>query len=114
MPDLSVFISHTHPDAKLADALRDAIQILFGDQVKVEYSTNKELTGGPRPGEDWPRWIAERVKEARVALVLLTTASVQKPWVLWEAGAVAGAALAAGTAGKVRPLVYQIAGEQVP
>src|SRR4051812_5756576 len=90
----SIFISHTHTDQAVADAFRDAVQMLFSDAVAVHYSTNKELEGGIKPGEDWFHWIGQQVHGAKVALILLTPASVQKPWVLWEAGAVAGAALA--------------------
>jgi hypothetical protein len=111
----SIFISHTHADQGIADALRDAVRELFGDSITVHYSTNKEREGGIAPGQEWFRWIVEHVKEANVALVLLTPASIQKPWILWEAGAVAGSALASDTAKlneatrpKVRPLVYQL------
>jgi len=52
--------------------------------VTVHYSTNKEMQGGINPGEDWFTWIVDRVRESTVALVLLTPASIQKPWILWE------------------------------
>ena len=58
----------------------------------------------------------DRVKECDFAFVLITPSSVYKPWILWEAGAVYGAALATGKEGlrKVRPLVYQIGIDQIP
>jgi len=115
-PTQSIFISHTHTDQAIAHAIRDAVQSLFGDAVAVRYSTNKELEGGIKPGEDWFRWIGQQVREAKVALILLTPASVQKPWVLWEAGAVAGAALASEDAGhrKLRPISYRLKGAEIP
>jgi hypothetical protein len=85
-----VFISHTHADAEIAHALSDAIEGVFGDQIITSYSTKKELEGGIKPGEDWFRWIVERVSAANIAVILLTPTSIQKPWVLWEAGAVYG------------------------
>jgi len=111
-----VFISHTHADQDIAHALSEAIETLFGDAVATTYSTKKELDGGIKPGEEWFRWIVERVRSASVAVILLTPSSTQKPWVLWEAGAVYGAGIASSEASarKVRPLVFKLSGSQVP
>jgi tetratricopeptide (TPR) repeat protein len=112
----SIFISHTNSDEKLAHAFRDAVRSMFGDGVVVDYSTNKELQGGIRPGEDWFRWIGDHAREASLALILLTPSSVQKPWVFWEAGAVTGTALA--TEGekhrKVRPISFALRSGEIP
>ncbi len=111
-----VFISHTHADAAIANALSGAIEGMFGDLITTSYSTKKELDGGIKPGEEWFRWIVERVRAANIAVILLTPASTQKPWVLWEAGAVYGAGIASADANarKVRPLVFKLSGSQVP
>jgi tetratricopeptide (TPR) repeat protein len=111
-----VFISHTHSDAEIAHALSEAIRGVFGDLVTTSYSTKKELDGGIKPGEEWFRWIVERVRTANIAVILLTPSSTQKPWVLWEAGAVYGAGIASADANarKVRPLVFKLSGSQVP
>jgi len=111
-----VFISHTHADSEIANALSDAITGVFGDLLTTSYSTKKELDGGIKPGEEWFRWIVERVRAANIAVILLTPASTQKPWVLWEAGAVYGAGIASAEANarKVRPLVFKLSGSQVP
>jgi tetratricopeptide (TPR) repeat protein len=111
-----VFISHTHADAEIAHALSEAIGGVFGDLLTTSYSTKKELDGGIKPGEEWFRWIVERVRAANIAVILLTPGSTQKPWVLWEAGAVYGAGIASADAKarKVRPLVFKLSGSQVP
>ncbi len=111
-----VFISHTHTDSEIAHALSAAIKEVFGDLVTTSYSTKKELDGGIKPGEDWFRWIVERVRAANIAVILLTPGSTQKPWLLWEAGAVYGAGIASAEANarKVRPLVFKLSGGQVP
>jgi tetratricopeptide (TPR) repeat protein len=111
-----VFISHTHADAEIAHALSEAIRGVFGDLIGTSYSTKKELEGGIKPGEEWFRWIVERVRSANIAVILLTPTSTQKPWVLWEAGAVYGAGIASADANsrKVRPLVFKLSGSQVP
>ncbi|WUO58435.1 TIR domain-containing protein [Streptomyces sp. NBC_00280] len=117
MSSATIFISHTHTDQAVADAIRDAIFELFGSEsVTVTYSTSRELGGGVPIGEDWFRWIGEQVRGAAVTLVLLTPTSVQKPWVLWEAGAVYGAALTNedSTLRRVRPLAFQIGMDDIP
>jgi len=111
-----IFISLTHADTGIAEALRTAFGALFRDSVQVHFSTSKELDGGIRSGEDWFQWIVDRVQKCDFALILITPSSVNKPWILWEAGAVAGAALASGQGGmrKVRPLVYQVPSDLIP
>jgi hypothetical protein len=116
MPIGEIFISHTHADKDIANALSAAVEGVFGDLLTTSYSTKKELDGGIKPGEEWFRWIVERVRSADIAVILLTPASTQKPWVLWEAGAVYGAGIASAetSARKVRPLVFKLSGSQVP
>lgn len=111
-----VFISHTHADQEIAHALSEAIDSVFGGLLVTSYSTKKELDGGIKPGEEWFRWIVDRVRTANIAVILLTPSSTQKPWVLWEAGAVYGAGIASSdlNARKVRPLVFKLSGSQVP
>jgi tetratricopeptide (TPR) repeat protein len=110
-----IFISHTHSDKGIADAIRDALANLFGEAVTVVYSTNKQADGGVGHGADWFRWIQDRVGASQLALILLTPSSIQKPWVLWEAGAVAGAAIASGGKfDKVRPLTFQLGSKEIP
>src|SRR5262249_54620111 len=54
-------------------------------------------------------------RNADVALILLTPASIQKPWVIWEAGAVAGAAFATSfDNARVFPVTYGIKASDVP
>jgi tetratricopeptide (TPR) repeat protein len=116
MPIGEIFISHTHADQEIANALSAAIEDMFGDLLTTSYSSKKELEGGIKPGEEWFRWIVERVHSAKIAVILLTPSSIQKPWVLWEAGAVYGAGIASAETGarKVRPLVFKLSGSQVP
>ena len=116
-----IFISLTHADDGIAVALRTALDALFRDAIKVHFSTSKELDGGIKSGEDWFQWIVGHVQKCDIALILITPSSVNKPWILWEAGAVAGAAVAgaavaSGQGGmrKVRPLIYQVPTDLIP
>jgi tetratricopeptide (TPR) repeat protein len=112
----SVFISHTHSDKDLAVALKTLLNKVFLSRVESRFSTSKELGSGIDAGQDWFQWIVDQVRECEVAFVLLTPASVQKPWILWESGAVYGASEALGDAkpNKVRPLLYQVKDGEVP
>lgn len=114
----SIFISLTHADTAIADALKDAVKQLFSEQVEVHYSTSKKRGEGIKPGEEWFQWIKDNVKEADIALILITPASVQKPWILWEAGAVTGVSLAmtedSHKRNKVIPLAYQLKNIEIP
>jgi tetratricopeptide (TPR) repeat protein len=112
-----IFISHTHGDQPISDALAALIDDLFSNQVQVSYSSKKELEGGIAPGEDWFGWIVDQVRQADVAFILLTPSSIQKPWVIWEAGAVAGAAFATSAEpaqARVFPLTFGIKASDVP
>jgi tetratricopeptide (TPR) repeat protein len=112
----SIFISHTHGDQAIADALKKLVEDLFEKRVAVNYSSRKELEGGIEPGDDWFLWIVKQVREADLALILLTPSSIQKPWVVWEAGAVAGASFAKSPDSSVRvlPLVFGLRSDEVP
>ena len=112
-----IFVSLTHADTAIAEAFRDVLRVLFGDFLKVHFSTSKEIETGIGSGEDWFQWIVDRVVACDFALILITPSSVHKPWILWEAGAVAGAALASQpgqSLRKVRPLVYQLPTDMIP
>ncbi len=115
MPTLSLFISHTHSDKSLADAVGALVEAVFGDRLIVQYSTSNDLAGGVPSGAVWFEWIGKAVKESAAAFILLTPSSIHKPWVLWEAGAVYGAFLAGGKSSTpVRPLLYGISPDDVP
>jgi tetratricopeptide (TPR) repeat protein len=113
-----IFISHTHSDQTIADAIRKLVEDLFEKRVVVNYSSRKELEGGIAPGEDWFRWIVNQVRDADLALILLTPASIQKPWVIWEAGAVAGASFAQPSQPsdipRVIPVVFGLKAGEIP
>jgi hypothetical protein len=124
MPKL--FISHTHADKRLADAFKQLMNTVFSGRVTTVYSSDESESGGIGAGEEWRDWINRAVRDSEVALVLLTPSSVQKPWVLWEAGAVFGLYLGAEAAAAprkpdearpkspLRPLVFHLTPGQVP
>lgn len=110
----TIFVSHTASDKEIVEAFSTAVQGLLGEKVDLKISSSPEH--GPRPGEQWLTWIHEQVKESLFAIVFITPFSASKPWILWEAGAVTGASLAAGQQDlrRVRPIIYRLKTEQVP
>lgn len=90
----ALFISHNAVDLPYAQALENLVKELVGnpDFIDVRYSTSPQ--GGPEGGEQWRAWIYRQVVEARTTLIVVTPHALGKPWLLWEAGAVKGAALA--------------------
>lgn len=118
----TVFVSHTHTDMKLVDALRDLLYGVFEDDVQLKYSSSSRPGEGIQPGEPWLQWIQRQVHESDLTIVMLTAESVNKPWVLWETGAVTGASLTPSigpqsepTESKmVVPIMMGIQAEQIP
>ena len=123
MPSLSsVFISHSHKDHLLAAAFGESLSATFGG-IKVHYSSDKEAGGGPQAGHNWLEWIQSKMLECQEALLLLTPYSIQKPWPMWESGAVGGIALATLAAGSkgtatggkaVIPIRFNLPQESLP
>jgi tetratricopeptide (TPR) repeat protein len=91
-----LFISHNAVDLPYAKALESLVTELVGNPefINVRYSTSPH--GGPEGGEQWRNWIYTQVVEAHTTLIVVTPHALGKPWLLWEAGAVKGAALARG------------------
>jgi hypothetical protein len=112
----NIFISLTHSDTEIAQAIHYVLSTLFDHHIKVDFSTSKEIESGIKPGEDWIAWIEDQVKTCDFVLALMTPTSVRKPWVLWELGAVYGAAAAmkSQSARKIRPLLYRIRDDDIP
>lgn len=118
MPELrSLFLSHSHKDWQLAKALKEALTEIL-PELHVAYSSDKDAGGGPQGGRNWLEWIRDQMLACQEALLLLTPYSIQKPWPMWEAGAVAGMA-AVGRGGQaiekaVTPLRFNLPAEGLP
>jgi tetratricopeptide (TPR) repeat protein len=112
-----IFVSHTCSDERLATALEQMIEHLCPGKIIVCHSSRKDSAGGVPTGADWFAWIGEQVRESDITLAVLTPASLAKPWLLWETGAVYGAAFAASAEGSERrlwPLLFRVDPEQLP
>jgi tetratricopeptide (TPR) repeat protein len=110
----TLFVSHSHGDHELAQALKQLIESCFPGHIQVNSSSAAPSAGGISMGSDWLEWIYEQVQKSRFTVVLLTPNSIGKPWLMWEAGAVSGVSLAKSQSALVIPLVYRLSMEQVP
>src|SRR3984893_12600923 len=61
----------------------------FPGQIEVQASSAAPSEGGIGAGSDWLHWIHNQVRGSKFTAVILTPNSVRKPWLMWEAGAVA-------------------------
>lgn len=111
---MKIFLSHSHLDFPIADALKTLVDDLFGEHVSVSYSSDDAPEGGIGPGEPWLDWIQRVLATTDMTLVLLTPNSIRRVWVVWEAGAAAGVALGTARQQDVVPLRFGIGGDDVP
>jgi tetratricopeptide (TPR) repeat protein len=102
-----VFISHSVSDKPYARALERAIDALSEGRLDVRYSTSSEA--GPQGGTQWREWIDEQVVLAKTTLVVVTPASLAKPWLMWEAGACRGVALGEAPDARANRMLVTIA-----
>ncbi len=109
-----IFISHAHSDMALASCLKQLIVGVFGDEVSVDFSSDQSMGGGIPSGAEWLPWILEKIRESDVTIVLVTPESANRPWLMWEAGAVSGIALALGAGTVIIPLLFRLEKEKVP
>ncbi len=78
-----VFLSHAAKDQEIAITLKRVIEnAIPGSDVFVSSDT-EDL----HPGDEWVRKILEKLREARMLLILATDRSLSRPWVWYETGA---------------------------
>jgi hypothetical protein len=81
-----VFLSHDSRDRRLADALGKALQRLTLRQISVWHSSDTSAHGGLKPGHIWLDEIREQLNKSKAVVTLLTPRSMERPWLLFEAG----------------------------
>lgn len=89
-PKPLVFISHDSRDADLAEAFSNLLIDVSGGTLKSFRSSDNKGTSGIEFGSDWYRTIMSRLDEATDVVALLTQRSIERPWILYEAGVAKG------------------------
>jgi len=85
-----VFISHDTRDADLAEEFSNLLKSASAGALKSFRSSDKKGTQGIEYGQEWYPAIMDKIDEASDVVCLLTQHSVDRPWILYEAGVAKG------------------------
>ncbi len=85
-----VFISHDTRDAELAEAFSKLLSSVSAGVLKSFRSSDKKGNQGIAYGVEWYPEIMKKLNEASDVVALLTKHSVDRPWILYEAGVAKG------------------------
>lgn len=85
-----VFISHDSRDADLAEAFGNLLTDASGGILKSFRSSDRKGTAGIEYGQEWYRAIMQKLDDATDVVALLTSHSINRPWILYEAGVAKG------------------------
>src|SRR3982750_4681091 len=85
-----VFISHDTRDAEIAEAFSKLLSSVSAGALKSFRSSDKKGTQGIEYGQEWYPAIMDKIDEASDVVCLLTRHSVDRPWILYEAGVAKG------------------------
>ncbi|MEJ1297705.1 MAG: toll/interleukin-1 receptor domain-containing protein [Candidatus Sedimenticola sp. (ex Thyasira tokunagai)] len=85
-----VFISHDTRDAKLAEAFSSLLKSVSAGVLKSFRTSDKKGNQGIEYGVEWYPEIIKNIQEASDVVCLLTERSVNRPWILFEAGMAKG------------------------
>jgi hypothetical protein len=89
-PKTLVFISHDSRDADLAEAFANLLTDVSAGTLKSFRSSDKKGTSGIEFGVEWYTAIMSQLGDATDVVALLTQRSIERPWILYEAGVAKG------------------------
>jgi len=85
-----IFISHDSRDADLAKAFSKLLRSVSTGMLKSFRSSDKSGTEGIEFGDEWYKRLMEKLDSASDVVCLLTERSLERPWILYEAGVAKG------------------------
>lgn len=85
-----VFISHDHRDAAIAEAFELLLRDASAGFLRTFRSSARIGNTGIEYGREWYKSIMSNLQEARELVALITVNSLDRPWILYEAGVAAG------------------------
>ena len=85
-----IFISHDSRDGELAEAFSKLLKSVSAGMLKSFRSSDKKGTEGIESGDEWYKALMSKLDAASDVVCLLTERSLDRPWILYEAGAAKG------------------------
>jgi len=85
-----IFISHDSRDAELAEAFSKLLRSVSAGMLKSFRSSDKKGKEGIEFGDEWYKRLMERLDSASEVVCLFTERSIERPWILYEAGVAKG------------------------
>ncbi|PWB89718.1 hypothetical protein C5688_13910 [Methylocystis sp. MitZ-2018] len=85
-----VFISHDTRDAEIAEAFSRLLASVSAGVLKSFRSSDKKGNQGIEYGVEWYPEIMKKLEDASDVVCLLTPNSINRPWLLYEAGVAKG------------------------
>ncbi|WP_175683213.1 toll/interleukin-1 receptor domain-containing protein [Burkholderia cenocepacia] len=85
-----VFISHDTRDAELAEAFSNLLKSVSAGVLKSFRTSDRKGNQGIEYGIEWYPEIIKNIQSASDVVCLLTERSVNRPWILFEAGMAKG------------------------
>ena len=89
-PKALVFVSHDSRDADLAEEFGNLLSDVSGGTLKSFRSSDRKGTAGIEFGAEWYKAIMSKLGDATDVVALLTQRSIDRPWILYEAGVAKG------------------------
>ncbi len=85
-----IFISHDSRDAELAEAFSKLLRSVSAGMLKSFRSSDKKGTEGIEYGDEWYKKLMLNLESASDVVCLFTERSLERPWILYEAGVAKG------------------------
>jgi hypothetical protein len=85
-----IFISHDSRDAELAEAFSKLLKAVSAGMLKSFRASDKKGNEGIEFGDEWYKALMSNLESASDVVCLLTERSIDRPWILFEAGVAKG------------------------
>jgi hypothetical protein len=85
-----IFISHDTRDADIAELFSDLLRSASAGMLRSFRSSDRKGAQGIEYGTEWYKELMKNLQSASEVVCLLTQRSLERPWILYEAGVAIG------------------------